>query len=493
MPLLSYQFALFVLMVWSLYWFALKDRSTLQNFLLIAASYFFYGMWDWRFLFLIGLNSTVDFFIGSKLGRTSDPRRRKLLLAASLTVNLGLLGFFKYFNFFIDSFIRVFNLVGISLQPMSLRIIFPVAISYYTLQTLGYTLDIYRGKTKPTGDWPAFFAYISFFPKLLSGPIERSNTLLPQFQRPRIFDDRVATDGMRQILWGLFKKVVVADNCALAVNGFFGNPAAFPGSTLFIGIVLFAVQIYADFSGYSDIAIGIGRLFGFSMGLNFAYPYFSKSITEFWRRWHIALSSWLRDYIFLPLAYALSRKMKKELYIGIRADRLINAIAVLVTFLLCGFWHGANFTFLVWGLLFGIYLAVEILFPKKRRVGVPITGRRLWPPWRDIFHMGRTFFLVLFAWAFFRADSVPQAVQYISGIFSQSFFAMPKGLPTIVMPFLLVLFLVEWLQRGRPHALDLDSLGMPKIMRFSVYYLLCLIIFAFGSFQTNFEFFYLKY
>jgi alginate O-acetyltransferase complex protein AlgI len=493
MQLLSFKFVLFVLAVWGFYWFALRDRRDLQNLLLLTASYFFYGLWDWRFLLLIVLNSTTDYFIGSRLIKTSDPLRRKLLLGVSLTVNLGLLCFFKYFKFFVDGFVGFFKLMGISLQSTSIRFILPVAISYYTLQTLGYTLDIYKGRTKPTGDLLAFFAYISFFPKLLSGPIERSTTLLPQFQSQRVFDYNAAADGMRLILWGLFKKVVIADNCAIAVNRLFNDPASYTGSTLFVGAILFAIQIYADFSGYSDIAIGIGRLFGFSIMQNFAFPYFSRSITEFWRRWHISLSTWLRDYIFLPFSYSLSRKLKKERYFYIRTDKLINVIAVLVTFLLCGFWHGANFTFILWGLIFGIYLAAEILLHKRKVSIKTIAAGKILPSWRELLQVGITFLMVLFTWTIFRADSISQAFKYISGILSPSFFTMPEIAPKRVVPFIFLLFMVEWLQRNHQHALEFNTLRVPKILRYGIYYLLCLLVLAFGNFQTSFEFFYLKF
>jgi len=298
----SVEFAIFLPIVFCLNWFVVGKNLRIQNALLLLASYFFYGWWDWRFLSLIAFSSLVDYFVGIGLGRTNNRAKRKLLLLTSIFVNIGFLAFFKYFNFFAENFYKAFTFLG---QPISdlilLNIILPVGISFYTFQTLSYSIDTYRRKLEPTKDIIAFFAFVSFFPQLVAGLIERATNLLPQFYTNRVFKYDEATDGMRQILWGLFKKIVIADNCAIYANDIFSNYGNYSGSTLLLGAVFFAFQIYGDFSGYSDIAIGTSRLFGFNLMRNFAFPYFSRDIAEFWRRWHISLSTWFRDYIYIPL------------------------------------------------------------------------------------------------------------------------------------------------------------------------------------------------
>jgi len=318
----SIEFAIFLPIVFILYWFVTNRDLRVQNLLLLVASYVFYGWWDYRFLSLIVFSSIVDYSIGLQMSKTDAQNKRKLLLFASLCVNLGLLGFFKYYNFFIDSFVDAFTFFGHSINPDRLNIILPVGISFYTFQTLSYTIDVYKRKLEPTKDILSFFAFVSFFPQLVAGPIERATNL----------------DGMRQILWGLFKKVAIADNCAVFVNLIFANSADHSGSTLFIGAILFAFQIYCDFSGYSDIAIGTARLFGFNLMKNFAFPYFSRDIAEFWRRWHISLSTWFRDYLYIPLG-------------GSRGSNYVKIRNTFIIFIVSGFWHGANWTFIVWGFL----------------------------------------------------------------------------------------------------------------------------------------------
>ena len=297
----SIDFALFLPIVFIFYWFIVHKNITRQNAFLLIASYTFYGWWDWRFLSLIAFSSLVDYFIGIGLSKTNEKRRRKFLLLISILVNLGFLGFFKYFNFFAESFAEAFTFLGQPINPSRLNIILPVGISFYTFQTLSYTIDVYKRRFEHTKNIIAFFAFVSFFPQLVAGPIERATSLLPQFYKKRVFDYSKAVDGMRQILWGLFKKIVIADNCAYYVNDIFANYADYSGSTLLLGVIFFAFQIYCDFSGYSDIAIGTSRLFGFNLMRNFAFPYFSRDIAEFWRRWHISLSTWFRDYVYIPL------------------------------------------------------------------------------------------------------------------------------------------------------------------------------------------------
>jgi alginate O-acetyltransferase complex protein AlgI len=355
-------FAIFLPIVFVLYWFVTNRDLNLQNALIVASSYFFYAWWDWRFLSLILFSTFVDYFLGLKLSKEYRPSRRKALLWISILVNLGFLGFFKYFNFFLDNFISAFSFFGIEIAGNSLKIILPVGISFYTFQTLSYTIDIYRNKLEPTKDFVAFAAFVSFFPQLVAGPIERATNLLPQFYIKRAFDYERAIDGMRQILWGLFKKIVIADNCAEYANLVFNNPADYEGSTLLMGAVFFSFQIYCDFSGYSDIAIGTARLFGFTLMQNFAFPYFSRDIAEFWRRWHISLSTWFRDYLYIPLG-------------GSRGSLWLKVRNTFIIFVISGFWHGANWTFVIWGALNAVYFVPLLLTNTNRKyLGVVAQG-----------------------------------------------------------------------------------------------------------------------
>ncbi|MFY0608688.1 MAG: MBOAT family protein, partial [Cyclobacteriaceae bacterium] len=346
-------FAVFLPIVFVLYWLVTQHHLRLQNFLIVVASYVFYGWWDWKFLSLIVFSTLVDYTIGRALLTEQNHRKRKVLLWVSILVNLGFLGFFKYYNFFLDNFITAFTFFGANIQANSLNIILPVGISFYTFQTLSYTIDVYNKKLEPTKDLVAFSAFVSFFPQLVAGPIERATNLLPQFYIKRYFDYQKAVHGLRQILWGLFKKVVIADNCAEHVNTIFSNSAELNGSTLLLGGVLFAFQIYGDFSGYSDIAIGTSRLFGFNLMQNFAFPYFSRDMAEFWRRWHISLSTWFRDYLYIPLG-------------GSRGSKWFQVRNVFIIFIVSGFWHGANWTFIVWGALNAIYFLPLLLLGNNR-------------------------------------------------------------------------------------------------------------------------------
>jgi len=488
MQFTSLAFALFLPVVFALYWFGFNRSARGQNLLLIAASCLFYGSWDWRFLLLIGFNTTTDFLIGARLARTEAPRSRRLLLGVSLTVNLALLGFFKYFNFFIASLNGALAASGLHLQVRTLTVLLPVAISFYTLQTMSYSIDVYNRKIAPTKDFVAFAAYILFFPKLLAGPIERASRCLPQFLGRRTFDADKARDGMRQILWGLAKKIIVADACADAVAKVFAGRGAYAGSTLLLGAVIFAFQIYADFSGYSDIAIGVGRLFGVDLMRNFAYPYFATSIADFWRRWHISLSSWLRDYLFLPLSYALSRRLDRDSYLGIRVDRLIGVIATPVTFLICGLWHGANWTYVGWGLLYGLYLIPQ-LFRRKRAVRRAASGSaRILASVRMLRQMAGTFALVVIAWVLFRADSIHEAVAFLEGMFSSSLLTVPQVGKWLLLP-IVTLTVVEWVQRDRQYGLDLSGYRIPRPGRWLIYGTLAVLIMVSTGGQQQFIYF----
>ncbi|WP_136480582.1 MBOAT family O-acyltransferase [Cognatitamlana onchidii] len=396
----SVTFLIFLPTVFILYWFVFKKSLTVRNILLLVASYVFYGWWDYRFLGLIIASTLVDFTLGICLSNKKFDAYRKLFLIISLVFNLGLLGFFKYYNFFIDSWVSAWGLVGVEFHPSTLQIILPVGISFYTFQTLSYTIDIYRKKLAPTKDFVSFAAYVAFFPQLVAGPIERASHLLPQFSKIKSFDFEFAKSGVGLIVWGLFKKIVVADNCAYFVNQIFENPIGYSTLELWIGVLFFSFQIYGDFSGYSDIAIGVSRLFGFDLMTNFKFPYFSRNIAEFWRRWHISLSSWFRDYLYIPLG-------------GSRGNKWQQTRNVFIIFIVSGFWHGANWTFVIWG---GIHasLFIPLLLINKNRKYVNAHNYKL----KDGISVLLTFIIVSFAWVYFRADNITFALEYTFRMFS---------------------------------------------------------------------------
>jgi len=468
----SLDFAIFLPIVFVLYWFVTQRNLKWQNALVVIASYVFYGWWDWRFLSLIIFSTLVDYSIGRQLQSESNNSKRKLLLWSSILINLGFLGFFKYYNFFIDNFVQAFSFFGHSIQPNTLNIILPVGISFYTFQTLSYTIDVYKRKLDPTKDLIAFSAFVSFFPQLVAGPIERATNLLPQFYERRKFEYAKAVDGMRQILWGLFKKIVIADNCAKYANEIFNNSADYTGSILFMGALFFTFQIYCDFSGYSDIAIGTSRLFGFDLKQNFAFPYFSRDIAEFWRRWHISLSRWFRDYLYIPLG-------------GSRGGTGMKVRNTFIIFIVSGFWHGANWTFIFWGLLNAIYFLPLLLTKNNRNhLDVVAEGKYL-PSFKEFAGMCLTFFLTVTAWIFFRADTIEHALHYISGVIQHpgSFLLLSNYTAYDFIINLLVFFVViEWLGRTEPFALSKMLNIKSSITRKSLYMVLTtIILFEFSS------------
>ena len=476
----SIDFAIFLPVVFILYWFVANKNLKLQNFLIVAASYLFYGWWDWRFLSLILFSTLVDFLIGRKLGTEENQTRRKVLLWISILVNLGFLGFFKYYNFFLDNFITAFSFFGTEIKANSLNIILPVGISFYTFQTLSYTIDVYKRKLEPSNDFIAFSAFVSFFPQLVAGPIERATNLLPQFYKKRNFDYSKAVDGMRQILWGLFKKIVIADNCARYANQIFNNSEDMNGSTLILGAIFFTFQIYGDFSGYSDIAIGTSRLFGFDLKRNFAFPYFSRDIAEFWRRWHISLSTWFRDYLYIPLG-------------GSRGGTWMKVRNTFIIFIVSGFWHGANWTFIVWGALNAIYI-LPLLLTNNNRNNLEIVAQgRYLPSVKEFLLMLITFSLTVFAWIFFRAENIGHAFNYISEILSPSLFQMPTIMPLILIMLIFLFMLVEWSGRTNNYAIEKTLHNNNKIIKFLFYYSIILVIYFFGNFDKNIEFIYFQF
>tara|TARA_B110000037_G_scaffold157384_1_gene177585 strand:- start:2104 stop:3558 length:1455 start_codon:yes stop_codon:yes gene_type:complete len=480
----SLEFLLFLPTVFCLYWFFFQKNLRAQNLLLLISSYVFYGWWDWRFLSLIFLSTIVDYFVGIKIYDSSDKKTKKSYLWISILFNLGLLGFFKYFNFFIDSWIDFLGAFGYEHQSTwTLKVILPVGISFYTFQTMSYALDIFYGKLKPTKDFISFASFVSFFPQLVAGPVERASRLLPQFTKKRKFNYKKATDGFRQIIWGFFKKIVIADNCAPHVDDIFSNYIEYLGVQLIFGAFFFAIQIYCDFSGYSDIAIGTAKLFGFELMSNFKFPYFSRDLGEFWRRWHISISSWFRDYIFIPLGGSFGKK-------------IITIRNIFITFILSGLWHGADWKFVFWGILNAVYLLPSII---RNRSGSINFEQRLLPKIKESYQIIITFSLTMIAWVFFRADNITHGFSYLEHTFITNFYKDPKQIlllttyvykyRTIVL-LISIFLMIEWFQRFKKHGLDIAHLPFP--IRIIFYNGLFLVMDLYGVFN-NYEFIYFKF
>ncbi len=430
----SLEFFIFLPIVFFLYWFVLKKNLKAQNVFLLGASYFFYGFWDWRFLSLILLSTIVDYFVGIKIDSKENQSSRKQWLWLSVIFNISLLGFFKYYNFFVDSWVDMFSIIGYNIKSTwTLQVILPVGISFYTFQTMSYSFDIYYKKLKPTRDFLSFAAFVSFFPQLVAGPIERASNLLPQILKERKFNYNQSVSGLKLILWGLFKKVAIADALAPIVDDIFSNYANYPASTLIIGVVLFSFQIYGDFSGYSDIAIGTAKLFGIELMSNFRFPYFSRNLAEFWMRWHISLSTWFRDYLYIPLGGSKGSKWK-----SIRN--------VFIIFLVSGFWHGANWTFIFWGAIHALAFIPLFLLGRNKIYKDTIVGENsIIPSFKELFKMLSMFFAVTFSWIFFRSDSIVDAFEFIRRIienFNFEFYMHPKGYRMVDYYILVVLFLL---------------------------------------------------
>ncbi|WP_225035568.1 MBOAT family O-acyltransferase [Winogradskyella sp. SM1960] len=473
----SLDFAIFLPLVFFLYWFVFNKTVSLQNMLVVVASYVFYGWWDYRFLALILFSTIIDFGIGQLLLKTDVHKKRKILLWTSVSVNIGLLGFFKYYNFFADSFVEAFSFFGQSIQSNTLNIILPVGISFYTFQTLSYTIDIYRKKLEPTSNFIEFSAFVSFFPQLVAGPIERATNLLPQFKNKRHFKYSEAMDGVYLIIWGLFKKVVIADNCAQFANDIFEHSDNYSSPTLVLGAFYFAFQIYGDFSGYSDMAIGTAKLFGFNLMQNFSVPYFSRDMAEFWRRWHISLSTWFRDYLYIPLG-------------GSRGSKWRQIRNVFIIFIVSGFWHGANWTFIVWGFLNALYFMPLLLMNRNRIHTNIIAEHRILPSVKEFLQVIVTFALTLLAWVFFRANTITDAFLYLERLFQFSFKIDRLTLERFsyeMIPLVLVLLGIEWITRTKQHPVKNTTTPMLWSM------ILLLLIFVFGSFSSVQEFIYFQF
>jgi D-alanyl-lipoteichoic acid acyltransferase DltB (MBOAT superfamily) len=463
------EFLYFFITFFVFYWFVLKNRYKSQNVLILIGSYIFYGWWDYRFLSLIAFSTVVDYLVGLGIYDSRTNKKRKILLWVSIISNIGILGFFKYFNFFAENFTTLLNSIGLEAHQTTLNILLPVGISFYTFQTLSYTIDVYRQKLKPASDFISFAAFVSFFPQLVAGPIERATSLLPQFYKKRTFDYAKAVDGSKQILWGLFSKVVIADKSGEIANFIFDNSVELNGSSLILGAIFFSFQIYGDFAGYSHIAIGIARLLGFDLMQNFAFPYFSRDIAEFWRRWHISLSTWFRDYLYIPLG-------------GSRGGISMKVRNTFTIFLVSGFWHGANWTFIFWGFLNALYFLPLLLTNKNKSNTDTVKAKWFFPSLSDLIKILGTFSLTVFAWIFFRAESLTHAFEYIRGVFINTFSIDPylktSDWANIIITLALILFFLvsEW--GGRFGSFGLQNLFMNsnRILRWGFYSLILFLI-----------------
>lgn len=469
----SLAYALFLPLVFIIYWFVLNKKLKFQNIFLLAVSYYFYSCWDWRFVFLLAFSTALDYYSGIMIYKAKTKNLQKFWLILSVGINLGFLGIFKYYNFFIESFAELIGNFGFKPHYFSLNIILPVGISFYTFHGLSYVFDIYNKRIKPTYNIVNYTLFVSFFPLLVAGPIERATHLLPQIEKPRVFDYSRAADGLRQILWGLFKKMVIADNCAVFANQIFNDSAHQSGSNLVLGAVFFAFQIYGDFSGYSDIALGSARLLGLELLKNFNFPYFSRDIAEFWRRWHISLSSWFKDYLYIPLG-------------GSKGGNWMRIRNTFIIFVVSGFWHGSNWTFIVWGALNALFIVPSMLMRTNRNNIDIVANDSALPSLKELLQMLLTFALACFAWIFFRAESVGHAAEYISGIFSRSLVSVPSLLydKKVIITILLLIFFIsiEWLGRRNNYAIEKLGLQNYRILRWSFY---SFIIFLIGMYMPS--------
>ena len=472
----SIEFLLFFPTIFILYWFVFNKNLKYQNSLILASSYVFYGWWDHRFLSLIFLSTIVDYVIGLNISNQSSKKKQKLLLWGSVLFNLSVLGFFKYYNFFVDSWVELFSSVGYEIKSVwTLNIILPVGISFYTFQTMSYTIDIYRKKLEPTKDFISFASFVSFFPQLVAGPIERASNLLPQILKKREFQHVQVIQGLKLILWGLFKKVVIADSLAPIVDDIFSNYQDFGGGTLWLGAIYFSFQIYCDFSGYSDIAIGTSKLFGFELMSNFKFPYFSRNIGEFWRRWHISLSTWFRDYLYIPLG-------------GSQKGNWKSIRNIFIIFLVSGFWHGANWSFIFWGLFHSILFLPTFMFNKNRNyTSSIIAANTLLPSLKEFINVVTTFLLVTIGWVFFRSESIGDSFSYLTSMISN--INIVTHLSPKINFYILVLVLVDWTQRFDERNLFVT---FPKLI-FKIFVIICVFLILINFKKESQQFIYFDF
>jgi len=468
----SIEFFIFLPIVFVLYWL-LKSNFKLQNFLILIASYVFYGWWDYRFLLLIMISTIIDYTVGLKISEAENQKRKKILLLISLVSNLSLLGFFKYYNFFIESWIDLLQGFGYSTSnPWTLKIILPVGISFYTFQTMSYTIDIYRNKLAPTKNFISFASFVAFFPQLVAGPIERASNFLPQILSPRKFKKEQFYQGLRLILWGLFKKVVIADSLAIKVDEIFGNYENLQGGTLWLGIIYFSFQIYCDFSGYSDIAIGTAKLFGIELMSNFKFPYFSRNIGEFWRRWHISLSTWFRDYLYIPLG----------------GSKVVTKYAirnVFIIFIISGFWHGANWTFIAWGIFHSFLFLPSFILKNNRNFTLIVANKKKFPSLKEFILIIKTFILVSLGWVFFRSETILDSLKYLKKLTIPWNFSFDINIKYIF--YIVFLIIVEWfMRRNEREPLKFSYLPLRIIIYMMI---ITLLILNFGRNPQQFIYF----
>ncbi|MBT6815956.1 MAG: MBOAT family protein [Flavobacteriales bacterium] len=464
------EYFLFLPITFLLYW-SIKNTTT-QNILVLASSYVFYGWWDWRFLFLIFISTVVDYFVAIKIEKTDYKERKRVYLLLSIIFNLTILIFFKYYNFFIESWVELLSSIGYHVKDVwTLKIILPVGISFYTFQTMSYSLDVYRNDIKATRDFISFASFVSFFPQLVAGPIERASNLLPQMLKERKFDYKQTVDGLRLILWGLFKKVVIADSLSLLVNPIFDNYEILNGGELFLGLIYFSFQIYCDFSGYSDIAIGTAKMFGVELRSNFIFPYFSRDISEFWRRWHVSLSSWFRDYIYIPLG-------------GSKNGKWVSIRNIFIIFIISGFWHGANFTFIAWGSIHSVLYLALVLSNKNRRYLTSIVSKnRAVPTFIELYQISITFFMVTISWVFFRSGSILDSFLYLKKMLLN--FDIPISYRSGIF-YVILIIISDWLNRkDERKPLNISSTNI----RWIIYVLMFILIISHGGQKNEFIYF----
>ncbi|RMZ60739.1 MBOAT family protein [Chryseobacterium nematophagum] len=474
----SIAFLIFLPIVFIVYWFVCNKNYKYQNITLLVASFYFYGCWDWRFLLLLIFSIGLDYFSGIQIENSKTKKMATFWLILSISINLGFLGFFKYYNFFIENFVILLHSVGLEVNIFVLKVILPVGISFYTFHGLSYVIDVYKKRIPAERNYVDYAVFVSYFPLLVAGPIERATHLLPQIQRKRSFDYEKAKDGIVQIMWGFFKKMVIADNCSPIVNEIFTNYHTESASNLVLGAVLFAFQIYGDFSGYSDIALGTSRLFGIELLKNFSFPYFSRDIAEFWRRWHISLSSWFRDYLYIPLG-------------GSKGGLLMKIRNTFIIFLVSGFWHGAKWTFIIWGGLNALFF-LPLLITEKNRHNLDIVAiGKIFPSFREALKILITFTLTCFAWIFFRSESVSSAIVYIKGIFNESLFSFPTEFKEEVLILIVFMLMMEWWNRTEDYGLKIQGKTQPWVQNI-IYILISFLILNFANFGSN-EFIYFQF
>jgi len=470
----SIEFVIFFVIFFLVYYFPLKEKTNLQNIFLLVASCVFYAWVNWKILPILVLSTIIFYWVGIGIHSAKSELRKSLYTTFGLVAGIGLLVYFKYTNFFITSFKNVFDCVGLHTNWHTFKIIMPLGISFYTFRLLSYVIDIKRGKYEPTRDFVVFSAYVAFFPTILSGPIDRPNTLIPQLQKERLFNYELAVDGCRQILWGAFKKIVVADNCAIYVNQIYDTIPLQSGSSLLLGAVFYTFQLYADFSGYSDMAIGLGKVLGFNLTKNFNYPLFAQNIADYWRRWHISLTSWLTDYVFMPL----NIKWRNWGNLGM-------IFAIIVDFIICGLWHGDNWTYVLWGLYHGLLYIPLILSGAMFKKIKMETNKLGLPKLKNMVNMLLTFFLVTNGLILFRAENFNQAASYIERILSSSIVSLPTGGIKKMFPLIFILIIVEWVQRNKNHGLEINALKS-HVIKFGIYYFLIGLIIWFSCKSSAF-------